>query len=136
MLTVFTSLASSPGALLTATDHGWLRQGYVKTVLPVPRGDHLPFLGSPVLPPLRLTGGFCHADWTVPRQDVNSPFSAACATRPDRCLHTRRFGTLAGPPPPVDRMPWGPPFCWPRSWVSWRKMQRSPCSHRPFSFHW
>ena len=29
------------------------------------------FLGSPALPPLRLTGGFCLADWTVPRQDVN-----------------------------------------------------------------
>ena len=25
---------------------------------PVPRGDHLPFWCSPVLPPLRLTGGF------------------------------------------------------------------------------
>ena len=43
-----------------------------------------PFLGSPALPPsaLRLTGGFCHADWTVPRHDVNSSFPACvCHTR-------------------------------------------------------
>ena len=25
-----------------------------------------------------------------------------------RCLHTRKFGTLASPPPPVVVMPWGP----------------------------
>ena len=23
-----------------------------------------------------------------------------------------------------------------RSWVSWRKLQRSRCEHWPFSFHW
>ena len=39
--------------------HGWLlgRDRWGLSVSPVPRGDHLPFLGSPVLPPLRLTGG-------------------------------------------------------------------------------
>ena len=42
--------------------HGWLGQGWVRTVVPVPRGGHLPFLGSPALPPLRLTGRFCHTD--------------------------------------------------------------------------
>ena len=26
-------------------------------------------------------------------------------------------------------------FC-ARPWVSWRKLQRSPCEHWPFSFHW
>ena len=31
-------------------------------VVSVPRGGHLPFLGSPVLPLLRLTGGCYHAD--------------------------------------------------------------------------
>ena len=46
----------------------------MRTVVPVPRGGHLPFVGSPALPPLRLTGGFRHADYTVPRQDVNSSF--------------------------------------------------------------
>ena len=53
----------------------------MSTVVPVPRGGHLPLPGSPALPPLRLTGGFCHADHTVPRQDVNSSFHLpACAT--------------------------------------------------------
>ena len=33
-------------------------------------------------PPLRLTGGFSHADWTVSRQVVNSPFSP-CVCHPD-----------------------------------------------------
>ena len=31
-----------------------------------------------------------------------------CATRVERCLHTRRFETLASPPPPVEVLPWGP----------------------------
>ena len=75
---------------------------------PVPRGSHLPFLGSPTLPPSRLTGGLCHADMTVPRQDVNSSFLPACATPQRSCVHTRRIGTIASPPPPVDDMPWGP----------------------------
>ena len=30
----------------------------------------------------------------------------ACATLYHRCLHTRSFGTLAGPPPPVVLLPW------------------------------
>ena len=36
------------------------------------------------------------------------PSSPACATQAKRCLHTRRFGTLTSPPPPVILMPWGP----------------------------
>ena len=36
------------------------------------------------------------------------PSSPACATRQTRCLHTRKFGTLSSPPPPVLHMPWGP----------------------------
>ena len=64
--------------------------------------------GQPGSSSPRLTGGFCHADQTVPRQDVHSPFSPACATMKTRgCLHTRRFGTLTSPLQPVDRMPWG-----------------------------
>ena len=39
---------------------------------------------------------------------LNHPSSPACATLLSRCLHTRRFGTLASPPPPVMDMPWGP----------------------------
>ena len=50
----------------------------------------LTLAGSSVLPPLRLSGGFFHADWTVPRQDVNSPFlPPACATPSQKgvCTH-------------------------------------------------
>ena len=52
--------------------------------IPVPRGGHLPLRAA-----LRLTGGFCHPDWTVPRQDVNSSFSP-CMCHPSRqgvCTH-------------------------------------------------
>ena len=62
MLTVLTSLACYPGAPLTAANYRWLGQGQVGTVVPVPRGGHLPFLGSWALPPSRLTGSVCHAD--------------------------------------------------------------------------
>ena len=76
-------------------------------------GCHLPYhvattcpCGHPGLPSVRLTGGTYHADWTVPRQDVKSPF---CMCHPhQRCFHTRRFGTLAVPRTPVTGMPWGP----------------------------
>ena len=37
--------------------------------------------GQPSFSSLPLTGGFCHADWTVPRQDVKSPFSLRCHTQ-------------------------------------------------------
>ena len=30
-----------------------------------------------------------------------------CQPRTERCSHTHRFGTLAGPPPPVLGTPWG-----------------------------
>ena len=51
---------------------------------------------------------FCHADWAVPRQDVNSSFRpCVCHPRSHRCLHTCRFGTVASPPPVPD-LPWGP----------------------------
>ena len=74
---------------------------------PVPRGGHLlpSWVGSPALPPLLLTGGFCHADRMVPRQDVNSSF-LPCMCHPEgEGVCTRRFGTFASPPPPVQRKP-------------------------------
>ena len=63
----------------------------MRTVVPVPRGGHLPFLGSPALPPLRLTGGFATPTRTVPRQDVYSSF-LPCVCHP-RSLDV---GTHAG----------------------------------------
>ena len=73
----------------------------------------LSLAGSPVLPPLRLTGGFCHADLTVPRQDVNSSFSPCVChpwTRGVFCTHAgsgpsrvrrRLLSTCLGDPIPL-----------------------------------
>ena len=98
-LTVFTSLACSP----------WRTCRVGEDCRPRTTWRPLTLAGSPALPPLRLTGGFCHADKTVPRQDVNSSFPSLRVPPMDqRCSHTRRFGTLAGPPPPVKPKPWGP----------------------------
>ena len=73
----------------------------------------LTFCGQPGSSSSRLTGSFCHADWTVPRQDVNSPFPpCVCHPGTKGCLHTRRFGILASPPPPVGHLPWGTPYPW------------------------
>ena len=70
----------------------------------------LSLAGSPVFSPalVRLLEVLSHADLTVPRQDVSSPSLSACATLPQGCSHTRSFGTLAGPPPPVKGPPCGP----------------------------
>ena len=65
MLTVFTSLACSPRRTSRVGEDCRPRTTWRPLTL----------AGSPALPPLRLTGGVCHADWTVPRQDANSPFS-------------------------------------------------------------
>ena len=105
ILTVFTGLACYLGAL----------PGLVRTVIPVPRGDHLPSWGSPVFLPLRLTEGTYHADWTVPRQDVNSPFSPrVCHLDRGVCSHAssgparvrrRLFGSCLGDPIPLANPP-------------------------------
>ena len=67
----------------------------------------LTFAGSTVFPSLhlplstvlvRFTEGTLPRRLQVPRVDV--------FTRPSNCLHTQRFGTLVGPPPP----PWPPLF--------------------------
>ena len=77
MLTVFTSLACYP-LLPRLTADSWAGIGEDCrrriTIRPFTVAD------SSNLPLLRLTGGFCHADWTVPRQDVNSFFAPACVT--------------------------------------------------------
>ena len=67
----------------------------------------LTLAGSPVLPPLCLTGGFCHADWTVPRQDVNSPFHLLrCHSLQGVC--TPASSGLCESAAPVYGMPWRP----------------------------
>ena len=58
-------------------------------------------VGSPyhVASTLRLTGGFCHADKTVARQGVNSPFPSCMCTHagsgPSR-VHRRLLQTCLG----------------------------------------
>ena len=102
MVTVFTSLACSPGRTSWAGEDCRPRTTWRPLTL----------AGSPALPPLRLTGGFCHADWTVPRQDVNSPFlPCVCHLRlKGVCTHAgsgpsrvrrRLFLTCLGDPIPL-----------------------------------
>ena len=76
---------------------------------PAPRGGHLP---------LQAVGLFLLCVslevFATPTRRYHSrmlihPSPRARATRQSGCLHTRRFGTLESPPPPVDRLPWGPP---------------------------
>ena len=85
---------------------------------PRTRGGHLPFLGSPALPPLRLTGGF----FATPTRRHHGrtlihPSPPACAT-PD-CTGDRThagsdplesaaacFGHALGPPPPGHPKKW------------------------------
>ena len=109
MWTVFTSLACYPGAPLAATENTagcWAGVGEDCRLRTTWRP--LTLAGSPV-PPCASLEVLATPARRVPRQDVNSPF-IPCVCRPSdqRCAHTRRFGTLAGPPPPVDDMPWRP----------------------------
>ena len=109
MLTVFTSLACYPGAPLTATETRLAWAGIGEDCRPRTTWRPLTLAGSPVLPPCTTHWRYCHADKTVPRQDVNSSFpSCVCHSKSESCSHTRRFGTLASPPPPIVDTPWGP----------------------------
>ena len=68
----------------------------------------LTLAGSPILPPCISLEVFCRADLTAPRQDVNSAFSPCMwPLHLQMCLHTRSFGTLTSPTPPVRDRPWG-----------------------------
>ena len=60
--------------------HNWLGQGQVRTVVPVPRGGHWPFLGSPALPPSRLTGGIATPTGRYHGRTSIRPSLPACAT--------------------------------------------------------
>ena len=50
--------------------------------------------------PRRLDGTTAGCSFILP--------PCVCHPAVKRCSHTRRFGTLASPPPPVRDMPWGP----------------------------
>ena len=85
------------------------RLGQVRTVVPVPRGGHLP------LQPARLfllcvsLEVFATPTGRNQGKMLIHPSTPTCATPPlKRGSHTRRFGTLVSLPPPVIGMPWGP----------------------------
>ena len=59
--------------------------------------SHLPFLASPAHPPLRFTGGFSRADWTVPCAKCRSKFLDEAR----RCTNEKQRNTLV----PVDDDP-------------------------------
>ena len=62
----------------------------MRTVVPVPRGGHLPFLGSPALPPLRLTGGIATPTRRYHGRMLIHPSTPACATHgPEVFAHTQ-----------------------------------------------
>ena len=79
----------------------------------VPRGGHLPLRAAWLFLLVRLNGGIATPTGRYHGRMLIHPSTPACATRQSGCLHTRRFGTLASPPPPVDRLPWGTPSPWP-----------------------
>ena len=113
MLTVFTSLACYPGASPYChqnTAGCWT--GIGEDCRPRTTWRPLTLLVQPGSPSFATHWRYCHADWTVPWQDVNSSFPLPCVC-PSIYLHTRRFGTLASPPPPVNDMPWVTPSPWP-----------------------
>ena len=81
----------------------------MRTVVPVPRGGHLPFRTARLFLLRNSLEVFATPTRRYHGRMLIHPSPPACAT-PDmkRCLHRRTFGTLASPPPPVQRMPWGP----------------------------
>ena len=89
-----------------------------RTVVPVPRGGHLPFFGQPGSPSFATHWRYCHADKTVPRQDVNSSFSP-CVCHP----WTRGVCTHAGSGPS-------------RVLLSTRLFTTSPWHRSPLIYFW
>ena len=81
-------------------------RGQLRTVIPYHVATTY-LCGQPSLPSLRLTGSTYHGRTLI------RPSLPACATRAKRSLHTRRFGTLAGAPPPVEGHAFGTPSPWP-----------------------
>ena len=71
--------------------HRWLSgRDKVRTVVPVPRGDHLPFLGSPALTPSRLTGDIATPTRRYHGRMLIHPFLPACANpSPKRFAHAQ-----------------------------------------------
>ena len=106
----FTSLACHLGAL----------PGYLGPVgSPYTRGDHLPLWAAQFFLLCVLLEVFATPTRQYHDRTLIHPSSPACAPpQNQRCLHTRRFGTLASPPPPVNDLSWGPHLLCHR-WLQW-----------------
>ena len=76
----------------------------------------LTIAGSTVFPPVRLTGGFCHADWTVPRQEVNSSPSSV-PPRDKRVLAHTQVRDPHESATACSAHALGTPSPWPRSFI-------------------
>ena len=61
----------------------------------------LTLAGSPVFPPCAKQEVLTTPTGRYHGRTLFHPSHSACATPSPRCLHTRRFGTLESPPPPV-----------------------------------
>ena len=84
----------------SSSDRWWLSS-------PVPRGDHLPLRAARFFLLCVSLEVFATPTRRYHGRMLIHPSSPARAT-PPRCLHTRKFGTLASPPPPVCGPLWGP----------------------------
>ena len=74
----------------------------MRTVVSVPSGDHLSLRAA--------RSSLLCVSLEVPSAPTRRYHSSSPRVPPatQRCLHTRRFGTLASPSPSVDDLPWGP----------------------------
>ena len=98
ILTLFTSLACYTGAF---RDRLGLSSPYHVATLE----------GSPVfLPCVSLEVLFTPTRRYHCRTFIRPSSPCVCHSVWKSCLHTRRFGTLAGPPPPVSRLALGTPI--------------------------
>ena len=84
----------------------------VRTVVPVPRGGHLPLRAARIFLLCVSLEVFATPTRRHHGRMLIHPSLLRVPHRTKRCLHTRKFGTLASPPPPVSGLPWDP-IPWP-----------------------
>ena len=82
--------------------------GWVRTVVPVPRGGYLPLRATRLFLLCVSLEVFATPTRRYHGRMSIHPSLPACATPLEKCLHTRRNGNLASPPPPVVLLPWRP----------------------------
>ena len=81
----------------------------MRTVVPAARGGHLPLRAAWLFLLCVSLEVFATPTRRYHGRMLTQPSPPACATPEVKgCSHTRRFGTLASPSPPVIDMPWDP----------------------------